>query len=149
MALTKYTLRRPGLTAWPELESNRLSRLFDDAFFTPVRSGGWSPAISVVEGADALELSAELPGLKEEDVNIELEHNRLTISGEKTEARSEDDEGRKVHVFERSYGSFKRSFTLPRTIDSDAISARYENGVLHITLPKAAESKGRRIEITQ
>lgn len=148
MALTKYTLRRPGIAAWPELESNRLSRLFDDAFFTPVRAGGWTPAISVVENADALELTAELPGLKEEDVSIELEHNRLTISGEKSDVRSEEDGERKVHVYERSYGSFKRSFTLPRTIDSDAISARYENGVLSITLPKAAESKGRRIEIS-
>ena len=147
MALTKYSVRRPSPSLWSDLESNRLSRIFDDAFFAPVRSSGWSPAISVTENAESLDLTAELPGLSEDDVSIEVENNVLTISGEKSETRSSEDEELKYHVVERSYGSFRRAFTLPRTVDASKISARFDSGILHVTLPKAPESKGRRIEI--
>lgn len=147
MALTKYTVRRPSLTPWPELETNRLSRLFDDNFFAPIRNTGWTPAVSVTENADGLSLTAELPGLSQDDVTIEIENNVLTISGEKSETRASEDEELKYHVVERSYGSFRRAFTLPRTVDAEKISASFDNGVLHVTLPKAPESKSRRIEI--
>lgn len=147
MAITKYSLRRPALSTWSELERNRVSRLFDDAFSTPARAGGFSPAVSIQEGPDSLALAAELPGLSEEDISIDVENHVLTISGEKEDRREESEDGR-YHLLERSFGSFKRSFTLPRSIDAGAISARFDNGVLHVTLPKAAESKGRRIEIT-
>ncbi len=149
MAITKYSVRRPTYPAWNELDemTNRLSRLFDDSF-VGARAGRWMPAVAVSETKDELLLTAELPGMSEDDISIELENNVLTISGEKTEVREENEEDRKYHVFERSYGSFTRSFTLPRTVDGSGIVARFDNGVLSVTLPKMPEAKGRRIEST-
>ena len=105
------------------------------------------PAVSVSEAKDELLLTAELPGLAEDDITIELENNVLTVSGEKNEVREEDDEERKYHVYERSYGSFSRAFTLPRTVDGQNIVATFENGILTVKLPKVPEAKGRKIEI--
>jgi HSP20 family protein len=149
MAITKYSVRRPSHAPWADFDTNRLARMFDDSFFSPARSGGWVPAVSVSETNDELTLTAELPGLIEDDISIELENNVLTISGEKADVREEDDADRRYHVVERSYGSFTRSFTLPRTVDGSKIVATFENGVLSVTLPKAAEAKGRRIEISK
>ena len=89
-----------------------------------------------------------MPGLSREDLSIEVENNVLTISGEKTEQVTEGEEERRYHVWERSYGSFRRSFSLPQTISGDDIAATFENGVLTVLLPKAPEAKGRTIEIT-
>jgi HSP20 family protein len=105
------------------------------------------PAVSVSEAKDELLLTAELPGLTEDDITVELENNVLTVSGEKNEVREEDDEERKYHVYERSYGSFSRSFTLPRTVDGQNIVATFDHGILTVKLPKVAEAKGRKIEI--
>ena len=149
MAITKYSVRRPTFSPWGELDVPRLSRFFDDSFFSPVRSGSWLPAVSVSESNEELLLTAELPGLSENDISIELENNVLTLSGEKSEERKEEDEERQYHVVERSYGSFTRSFTLPRTVDASAIVATFDNGVLSVKLPKAQEAKGRKIEITK
>ncbi len=148
MAITKYTFRNPTLSPWRELEevSNRLARFFDDTPFAATTTE-WIPPVNVMETNDELILTAELPGMREEDINIELENNVLTISGEKVEERKEGDEDRRYHVWERRYGTFSRSFTLPRTVKSDEITASYENGVLTIHLPKAPEAKGRKIEI--
>jgi len=153
MAITRYSTRNPGLAPWRELEdmSSRLARFFEDSPLRSVDNGGgtWIPAVNVTESKNSLVLTAELPGMKEDDVHVEIENNVLTISGEKTEERTEGDEDRRYHVWERSYGSFRRSFTLPRTVKADEISARFENGVLVVDLPKAAEAKGRRIEIAK
>lgn len=153
MAITRYSVRNPGLAPWRELEdvSSRLARFFDE---TPFRSGdngggSWIPAVNVSESKDSLVLTAELPGMREEDVSVEIENNVLTLSGEKVEQRTEGDEERRYHVWERSYGSFRRSFTLPRTVKPDDITARFDNGVLTIDLPKVAEAKGRKIEIAK
>ena len=150
MAITKYSARRPIYRTWSDFDdvSNRLARLFDDSMFAaPDREGRWMPAVSVSETKDELLLTAELPGLGEDDLSIELENNVLTIAGVKNEVREEEDEDRKYHVFERSYGSFTRSFTLPPTVDGAGIVATFDNGVLTVTLPKVAEAKGRKIEI--
>jgi len=149
MAITKYALRRPAHRGWADLDTNRLSRLFDDSFFAPARASGWVPAVSVSETADELLLTAELPGLGEDDISIELENNVLTISGEKSDVHDESDAERRYHVIERTYGSFSRTFTLPRTVDGSSIVATFEHGVLNVSLPKAAEAKGRRIEISK
>jgi HSP20 family protein len=152
MAITKYTLRNPNLSTWRDLEevSNRLTRFFGEGpFATDTRAGAWTPAVGVTETKDELVLTAELPGMSEDDITIELENNVLTISGEKNEERTEGDEERRYHVWERSYGSFQRSFTLPRTVKADAISAHFDQGVLTVTLPKAPEAKGRKIEISK
>lgn len=150
MAIVKYPFRNASYAPWRELDevSNRLARLFDDSSF---RSGGnlWSPPVSVAETPDELVFTAELPGLTEEQVAIELENDVLSISGEKLEERTEGDEERKYHLWERSYGSFRRSFSLPRAVNADEAVARFHNGVLEIRLPKAAEAKGRKIEISK
>ena len=152
MAITKYSLRSPRYRTWRDFEdmSNRLSRFFDDAQSVPGQNAGlWSPAVNVKESKEGLVLTAELPGLTADHVAIELENNVLTISGEKTEIVQEGAEDTRFHVSERSFGVFRRSFTLPRTVKGEDITAAFENGVLTVKLPKAPEAKGRTIEIAK
>ncbi len=150
MAITRYTLRDAALSPWRELEeaSSRLSRFFDDLPHGGAGEGSaWMPAVNVSETKDELVLTAELPGMKEDQISIDMENGVLSISGEKSEERTEGDEERRYHVWERRWGSFHRSFTLPRTVKADAIRARYDNGILEVHLPKVAEAKGRKIAI--
>jgi HSP20 family protein len=150
MAITRYALRNPSLSPWQDLEdvSNRLARFFEESpLATGTDGGSWVPSVNVEETKDELVLTAELPGLNEDNVSIELENNVLCISGEKTEARTEGHEERRYHLWERRYGSFQRSFTLPGTVKADDIRARFDKGVLRITMPKVPEAKGRKIEI--
>lgn len=148
MAITQYSVRRPTYSAWSDLDevSNRLSRFFDESW-TPASSAAWGPAVSVSEVADDLVLTAELPGMSEEDISIELEDGVLTISGEKKEVVAEENQEPRHIVRERRFGAFRRTFTLPRTVDGANIGAAFDNGVLTVTLPKAAEAKSRKIEI--
>ena len=150
MALMRYT-PKSTFTSWPELDlfSNRLSRVFGNSWDAPEPTGSWIPAVNVEESPDELLLTAELPGMNEEDINLDIENNILTIHGEKREEREEGGEGHKYHVWERRYGSFHRAFTLPRSIQADAIQADFDNGVLTVRLPKAPEAKGRTIEIAR
>jgi HSP20 family protein len=149
MAIIRYPFRSPTYSAWRDFDevTNRLARLFDDVNVRRGNGGIWAPPVSVAETADELIFTAELPGLSEDDVSIEIENDVLTISGEKTEERTEGEEERSYHLWERSYGSFRRSFTLPRAVNPGDATAEFENGVLEVRLPKAAEAKGRRIEI--
>ena len=129
----------------PFSDMNRLAREMDTLF------GGstndlWSPPVDVEETSDELVLTAELPGMKHEDIDIELEDGVLTIQGEKKEEQK--DEGTQGLLYERRWGSFTRKFTLPRAVDANNINASYENGILTIHVPKAEEAKGRKIEIT-
>ena len=146
MAIIRYPFRSPTYSTWRDFDdvTNRLARLFEDR---RGNGGIWAPAVSVAETADELIFTAELPGLSEENVSIEIENDVLTISGEKTEERNEGEGERNYHVWERSYGSFRRSFTLPRAVSSAEANASFENGVLEVRLPKAPEAKGRKIEI--
>jgi HSP20 family protein len=148
MPITRYKSRRPILSPWRDLQAvqNRLAGVFDD----PTRSWrGWTPSVNVSETKDGLEFTAELPGLSEDKLSIEIEDNVLTLSGEKIEQVTEGDEERRCHVSERHYGAFHRTFSLSRTINSDEIVATFENGVLTVLLPKAAEAKGRTIKIAK
>jgi HSP20 family protein len=150
MAIMRYTRRQPTYSPWQQLEeaSNRLARLFDETPFSGgADAAAWMPAVNVQETKEELVLTAELPGIRQKDIQIELENNVLSISGEKSEERTEGDDDRRYHVWERRYGSFQRSFTLPRTVMADQISAAFDAGVLTVRLPKAPEAKGRRIEI--
>jgi HSP20 family protein len=152
MAITRYT-RSPGFAPWRDLEevSNRLARLFDEGsghgLSTGTNGGSWIPSVNVEESKEELVLTAELPGMSEEDISIEMENNVLTISGEKTEERTEGDQERRYHLWERRYGSFQRSFTLPRTVKAEDIRATYDQGVLTVHLPKVPEAKGRKITV--
>jgi HSP20 family protein len=110
-----------------------------------IASGVWNPSVDIYENKDQIVLEAELPGVKREDFNLSLENNVLTLRGErKFEKRADSDN---YHRVERSYGTFTRSFTLPRTVDAETVTAEYTDGVLRVMLPKREEVKARRIEI--
>jgi HSP20 family protein len=150
MAITKYIRRRPIHSDWRNLEamSNRMSQVFNTVpFLTDSVDRDWEPHVDVIETDEELTLTAELPGLSENDVTINLENSVLSVSGEKTAIRNEDETEQRSHVWERRYGSFNRSFTLPRTVSTEDIGALFENGVLTIHMPKVPEAKGRTIEI--
>jgi HSP20 family protein len=147
MAITRYSYRNP----WRELDqlTNRLSQMFEEGSGYPMPSsaGAWMPAVSVEETENELILTAELPGVNADDVDIQLENNILTMRGEKSEERKEADTNRRYHLWERSYGSFQRSFTLPRTVRADEITAEFKDGLLQVRMPKAPEARSRRIEV--
>ncbi|MBU0508972.1 Hsp20/alpha crystallin family protein [bacterium] len=127
-----------------------ISRMMDD-FFANQRSGdmmAWGPNVDIVENPDGFEIHAELPGVKEEDVNITLDNNVLTLSGEKKQEVREENKGNYCRI-ERSYGRFERSFSLPNTIKAENVRASFEDGVLRITLPKAEQAKSRSIQIAK
>ena len=129
---------------------NEMNRLFNTVVDSPAAGGAaplrrWIPAMDLVEGGDQFVLRADLPGMKQEDVSIEFEDNVLTIAGERKAQHEEREEG--FHRVERAFGSFSRTLTLPKGIDPEAISARFEDGVLEVTIPKPEERKPRRISI--
>ena len=130
---------------------NEMNRLFNTFFDTPSTGNGaalrrWVPAMDLVETDEALVLRADLPGLSEDDVKIEVDDNVLTVSGE----RKTESEERKAGYYrvERSSGSFARALTLPKGVDTDAIRASFDRGVLEITIPKPEEPKARTVAIT-
>jgi HSP20 family protein len=130
---------------------NEMNRLFNTAFDTPTTPGNgatirrWVPAMDLVETADDFVLRADLPGLTQDDVKIELEDSTLTVSGERKSERTDKHEG--YYRVERAFGSFSRSLTLPKGVDADAVKANFDNGVLEIHIPKPEERKPRRIAI--
>ena len=128
---------------------SEMNRLFTTVFDGPTPSGAtmrrWMPAMDLLESGDHFVLRADLPGMAEDDVKIELEDSTLTISGERRIERESEDEG--FYRAERATGSFSRSLTLPKGIDPEAVSARFDRGVLEVRIPKPAERKPRRISI--
>ena len=107
-------------------------------------SGTWVPPVDVAETQEKIFVRAELPGMKQNDIQIEFENGLLTIRGER---RHEKTEGVTWHRVERTYGNFSRSFTLPRTVDPEKISAAYRDGILEIEVPKREEAKPKQIRI--
>jgi HSP20 family protein len=131
---------------------DRIDRLFNEAVQRrtgesedePLRAS-WLPAVDVHENESEITLRAELPGMKEEDIELTIDRGRLTVQGEKR-LEKEDTDGDYRRI-ESSYGSFYRSFPLPDTVDQENIKARFENGVLYVTLPKTEAAKPKRIEL--
>jgi HSP20 family protein len=130
----------------------QVDSLFEDWFGRSI-GGMLAPRVDVAEDQRNVTLTAELPGVKESDIDVSLKGDQLTIKGEK---RSEHDEkkeveGHTVHRVERSYGAFRRTLTVPYEVDPDQVSAQFHDGVLTITLPKpadaAAQKEGRKIEV--
>lgn len=123
-------------------------RAFDDMFGLnrAWRQEGFKivPAVNIEENENEYQLSAELPGLSKDDINIEFRDNTLTISGEKKSER--EDKNNNYHLYERSYGKFYRAFEIDGA-DGDKINAEYKNGVLNIVIPKAEEAKPKQIEV--
>ncbi len=130
-----------------DLLQDRISRLFDEAWLSPSRRGErtWIPPVDIYETENEIVVKAELPNMDEKDIEVKIENNVLTIKGEKKLEREEKKEN--YHLIESSYGSFYRSFSLPGNVDADKASAKYEKGVLKITLPKKEEAKPKQIEV--
>ncbi|MCB2190921.1 MAG: Hsp20/alpha crystallin family protein [Deltaproteobacteria bacterium] len=142
------------LIPYPQFRGvNRLRREVDDIFsrfFDTGQSGettqsAFMPAVNVKETEDAFEVSAEVPGLKPKEINVEYNDGVLTLSGEKREER-EEDKGN-YHVIERRFGSFRRSVRLPKEVDVEKLKASHKDGVLEVQLPKAAKSASKTIEV--
>jgi HSP20 family protein len=129
-----------------------MNRLFNTFFDSPLPNGGnvgqrrWLPPMDLVETEDDFVLRADLPGVSEGDVNIELEDNVLTISGQRKSEHEERKEG--FHRVERAYGSFARSLTLPEGVNAEAIKAGFDRGVLEVRIPKPEERKPRKVAIS-
>ena len=129
---------------------SEMNRLFNTVFDTPSGTSGnvlrrWMPAMDLVESGDPFVLRPDLPGMSEDDVNIEFEDGTLTVSGERKAEHEESNEG--FHRVERSFGSFSRSLTLPQGIDPEAVTASFDRGVLEIRIPKPEQRKPRKIAI--
>ena len=138
-----------ALVMRPEPFSSEVNRLFD-TLFEPVngqstRAQRWAPAMDLVEEEDHFLLKADLPGLGEDDVSIEVQDNVLTVSGERKEEHERKQRG--WYRLERSFGRFSRSLTLPEGVNADAITASFDKGVLAVRIPKPEERKPRRISI--
>jgi HSP20 family protein len=131
---------------------NEMNRLFNTFFDAPTSGPGnggaarrWVPSMDLVETEDHFVLRADLPGMSEADVSIELEDNVLTLSGERKAEHEEKKEG--YYRVERSFGQFRRSLTLPDGIDPEGIAATFDKGVLEVRIPKPEERKPRRVAI--
>jgi HSP20 family protein len=124
-----------------------IDRLFEDTFGRGDGLNSWSPAVEVRESDNELRFDAELPGMKPDDVEITAENGVLTIRGEKHSEMKEGDDKTRYHVVERTYGSFSRSFQLPKGLDESKIEADYEDGILSIRIPKTALPQPRKISI--
>ena len=130
-------------------EMNRLFSSFFDSPTAPANGGAttrrWIPAMDLVETAEHFVLKADLPGIEQSDVSIELEKNVLTVAGERKTEHEEKHEG--YYRVERATGSFSRSLTLPEGVDPDGVTASFHNGVLEVRIPKPAAAKPRRVQI--
>ncbi len=130
---------------------DRMNRIFADMWGRNRRtdedyiSGSWMPSVDVRETKDALEITAELPGLEPKDVEVSVENGVLTLKGSRQFEKAS--EGETYHRVERAYGSFERSFSLPTNVDPEKVKAAYRHGVLHLTLPKREEAKPKSIAI--
>ena len=130
----------PALAPFSLFEDT-LNRFFSEG----VTARPWSPAVDISETPDALVLTADLPGVKLEEIELKLEDGTLTLSG-KREFEKKEDTGA-YHRIERSYGTFQRAFALPDTVEADKVSATVDNGVLKVTLPKKEIAKPKTIKV--
>lgn len=124
-------------------------RLFEDAFTRmlsePRGSRPWSPAVDIFETEQDLVFKAELPDVQLKDIDVKVENQTLTFKGERKFEQESSNKG--YHRLERSYGQFVRSFSLPTTVDTEKISAEYQNGVLTVRLPKKEAAKPRQVKV--
>ena len=130
----------------------KMNRLFEDTVSgqpegRELAGSSWTPAVDIYETEHEIVLSAEIPGIDENDIEIKLEDNTLTLKGERKFEKETQEEN--FHRIERAYGSFFRSFSLPQYIDQEKIKAEHEHGVLKVVLPKKSESKSRKVTIVK
>lgn len=141
MALIKYS--RPNT----DLHSKNFSDILDEFFNESLnyRNDSFMPSVDISETDDQFNVSVALPGMSKEDINVDLDNGRLSISGERK--FENEQEGKNYHRVESKFGSFNRSFQLPDSIDEDSIEAKYVNGVLNITIEKREEKVKKQIKI--
>jgi HSP20 family protein len=130
----------------------RLEDEMEELFKRIGDDGGWLtptsyfvPTVDVVEGKEAFEVTVDLPGMKPEEVNVEVKEGDLWITGKRTEEKEETD--KTYHRVERRHGEFRRVLSLPATVDGDKVTAKYDNGILKVTVPKVEAAKAKRIEV--
>ncbi|MEW6159599.1 MAG: Hsp20/alpha crystallin family protein [Verrucomicrobiota bacterium] len=128
---------------------NRINRMFD----VPEAAGGemdlfsaWAPAVDVHEDRDKVVVTAELPGMQKNDIDVSVHENTLLISGERK--CEEEKSGAEYYQCERYFGKFQRSIALPHTVDTSKVEAKYKDGILTVTLPKSEQAKARQIQIS-
>lgn len=148
MSIIRY--RTPELATWSPFDRlSSLRDLLDSAFqlagSSPDFAAGWAPTLDVFEDDSKITVHLEAAGMKKEDFDISLQDGVLTISGER-KSKSEQREGESLRS-ERSFGAFSRSITLPSPVNTEAVKAAYEDGVLTVTLPKAEEAKPKKIQV--
>ena len=146
--MTYLTTRRPMRNLFNF--HNEVGRIFGDLFAsheerTETEAPVWTPTVDISETENGYEIRAELPGISEDDVNVSVTGNVLTVKGEKRQEA--ETEGKNYHRVERRYGNFQRSFTLPRHVETDAIKAEFKDGVLTLGIPKAPAAKPTEIPI--
>ncbi|MEX0719451.1 MAG: Hsp20/alpha crystallin family protein [Balneolaceae bacterium] len=141
MALMKYN--RPSSDLFSKAFSDIIDEFFNDSL--NYRKDNFMPTVDISETENQFEVLAQLPGMKKEDIKVDLEGGRLVISGERK--FEEEKNGKNYHRMESSYGKFSRSFYLPDTIDEDSIDAKYQDGILNITIQKSEEKIKKQIEI--
>ena len=127
---------------------NEMNRLFNTFFDQPAPTSTarrWLPPMDLLETAEHYVLRADLPGLSDGDVNVQLQDNELTISGKRNAEHERQQEG--YHRLERAFGAFSRSLTLPDGVDPDAVQAHFDRGVLEIKIPKPEQRKPRQVQI--
>jgi HSP20 family protein len=146
MSIVRYDPFRDLRTLQEEVNrlfSTNVTRAFDDE---GIGRGAWAPSVDIYENKDQIVLEAELPGMKQDEFDLSIENNVITLRGERKFEKT--DESDNYHRVERSYGAFTRSFTLPQTVSAEGATAEYNNGVLRVTLPKREETKARRIQVS-
>jgi HSP20 family protein len=129
---------------------DEMNRLFNVNFAgkfnqEDMASGGWTPSVDIYESEGEIVLEAELPGMKRDDFEVSIENNIITLKGERNFEKSEESDN--YHRVERAYGSFTRSFSLPRSVSAENTKADFSNGILRVSLPKKEEAKARKIEV--
>lgn len=146
MAIVKWDPFRDIVTL-----RDRMDRLFDDSL-ARIRGGeeefgvsGWAPSVDIYETPENLVIKVEVPGVEKEDITVEVKDDNLCLKGERKFEKDVKEEN--YHRMERSYGAFKRIFSLPTTVDKEKVTASFKNGVLEITLPKIRKEKPKQIKV--
>lgn len=151
MKIVPWKPKETGLDLFDDIENfqKEMNRLFDATLHRPLkaRNGAsyWAPAVDIVDEKDQIKVKADIPGIKKEDIEVNVENDVLTIKGEKKEEKEikEKDYVRS----ERYYGSFHRAFSLPAGIDPQKVNAVYKEGVLEVTLPKKEGAKAKQVKV--
>lgn len=126
---------------------DEMDRIFESFFgdYPVMREGFWAPVIDISENNGNIEVKAEIPGMKKDDIKISVRDNMLSITGERKQENETKD--KKFHRIERFYGKFSRNIRLPADVDADKVKATYKDGILNITLPKPESMKKKEIEV--